>query len=212
MKRTLLAILISLVAAHADAASVLNGRIYNIDGDGDGAVDDLKISRVQFDVTAGTTIFFDSLVLEATNVDLNGDGYITGFDNYMNLFSGSTLLTANDDSGATYGDGSVHSFDSTISYTFASAGTYMITLGQLSYLQAEALLGYDQNRLFSDYTGHNSTFGAWRLAMTERDGALSNVIALDDSQSATVPEPATIALMGLGLAGFNFSRRRNQRA
>lgn len=211
MKRFLLAALLSVAAMHVNAASVVNGSIYNIDGDGDGAVDDLKISRVQFDVTAGTTVFFDSLVWESTGVDLNGDGYLTGFDNYMGLFSGATPLAWNDDSSATYGDGSVHYYDSVINYTFASAGTYMITLGQLSYDAASALQGYQLNRAFYDYQGEDDVFGAWRLTMTESNGTLSNVLALDDPQGGpAVPEPASIALIGVGLIGLTFARRRKQ--
>ena len=38
------------------APVVVNGRINNIDGDHDGAVDDLKISRIRFNVTAGTSM------------------------------------------------------------------------------------------------------------------------------------------------------------
>ena len=76
------------------SAAVINGEIRTIDGDGDEVVNDLKISRVVFDVTAGTHVFFDSLVREWTGVDLNGDGHITGFDNYMILFNGTTSLAA----------------------------------------------------------------------------------------------------------------------
>ena len=99
--------------ASASGAAVINGQIRTIDGDGDG-VDDLKISRVTFSVTAGTRVFFDSLVRESTGTDLNGDGYITGFDNFMVLFDGTAAIAANDDSSATFADGSVHTYDSTL--------------------------------------------------------------------------------------------------
>lgn len=200
--------LAALVAAPAAHAITLNGEIRNIDGDNDGFADDLRIQRISFDVTAGTSLFFDSLVWEATGVDLNGDGELTGFDNYMMLLTaGGSYLTANDDSGATYGDGSVHPYDSTIGYTFGTAGTYVITLGQLAYSTSEAMQGYQANRNYYDYNGNNLDHGDWRLTISVNSGSISN---LSYSNSNSVPDTATVgAMLGAAILGLAaFKRRR----
>lgn len=200
--------LAALVAAPAAHAITLNGEIRNIDGDNDGFADDLLIQRISFDVTAGTSLFFDSLVWEATGVDLNGDGELTGFDNYMMLLTaGGSYLTANDDSGATYGDGSVHPYDSTIGYTFGAAGTYVITLGQLAYSTSEAMQGYQANRNYYDYNGNNLDHGDWRLTISVNSGSISN---LSYSNSNSVPDTATVgAMLGAAILGLAaFKRRR----
>ncbi|PAW68477.1 MAG: hypothetical protein B9S34_02470 [Opitutia bacterium Tous-C1TDCM] len=200
--------LAALVAAPAAHAITLNGEIRNIDGDNDGFADDLLIQRISFDVTAGTSLFFDSLVWEATGVDLNGDGELTGFDNYMMLLTaGGSYLTANDDSGATYGDGSVHPYDSTIGYTFGTAGTYVITLGQLAYSTSEAMQGYQANRNYYDYNGNNLDHGDWRLTISVNSGSISN---LSYSNSNSVPDTATVgAMLGAAILGLAaFKRRR----
>ena len=197
----------ALVAAPAAQAITLNGEIRNIDGDNDGFADDLLIQRISFDVTAGTSLFFDMLVWESTGVDLNGDGELTGYDNYLRLFGpGNVSLAENDDSGDTFGDGSVHSYDSTIGYTFGTAGTYIITLGQLWYSESDALQGYQADRPYYDYNNNNLDHGDWRLTISVNDGSISNLSYATNS----VPDTATVgAMLGAAILGLAaFKRRR----
>jgi hypothetical protein len=153
----------ALALCHGAGAAVIKGNIESIDGDGDGKVRELKVARVAFSVSAGTRLLFDSLVYEP-NGDLNGDGFITGFDNEMRLFKGATLLAEDDDSALTYGDGSQHPFDSAFYWTFTQAGTYVVTLGARGYTDEDALRGYQAGRTYRPYVGFEH-FGAWRLSL-----------------------------------------------
>jgi hypothetical protein len=94
-----------------------------------------------------------------------------------------------------------------LDWTFTNAGTYMVTLGQLSYADAMALQGFQANRTYVAYDG-NENFGAWRLTMTASNGTLSDIREVGVTPSGDVPEPASLALLGVGFLGFAAARRK----
>ena len=114
------------------------------------------------------------------------DYAMPGFDAYLHLFnSAGVLLRQSDDADISLGaGGSIHPYDSFMSHTFASAGQYLIRVGN-----------------FPSGTPQNGGLG-YELQVSIQNHSLAGA----------VPEPATWAMMigGFGLAGATLrARRRN---
>jgi len=100
--------------------------------------------------------------------DINNSGLTEAFDAYIQIFrienGNYTLIASVDDSGSTYGDGSVHSYDSYYSSASLEAGNYMVAVGQLSFSESEAIAGinYDSGYSGNGYTG----YGPYKVTFT----------------------------------------------
>ncbi|MDD5035530.1 MAG: DVUA0089 family protein [Methylococcaceae bacterium] len=155
-----------------------------------------------------------------SQITLETTGYAAGgFDPYLTLFASSGLVLKENDDGAT------NAPDSYIKGVLA-AGTYWLAVTEainqsnglyfangFAFTRTGNFTGPDygcSNGKFCDYLGQNRT-GFWALDVTGVVSAQleSSFPAPPAPPIPTVPEPATIALMGLGLAGMFRTRRHS---
>ena len=193
MKKTMILILtLGLMVVRVNASITVSDELRLIDGDGDGQIDDSLIQQITFDVTAGTTLSIASFAWESgidqfdLGYDLNSDGEITAFDSYMHLYSGFTLLAENDDDALNPHPYAYTNLNSHISYTFNTAGTYMVTIGQSAYSTDNAFAGYETDRGFIFGLDHAD----YELIFDASSGVVSNVTVLAEP----IPMPPTVAI------------------
>jgi len=208
-------------AVGASQATVINGTLFRTGGaalgtqgawflGADNSVE-TTVDRHDFRVNSAGIVSFDILSWEAdpaggtptltsAPVDVNGDGEIAFFDAMIRVYDAATnaLIATNDDSASTFGDGSIYNRDSFLSVALA-AGDYFLAVGSFDLSAGEGLAATAFGTGPMTWDGRQyvvADHGDYQLTIT--------------GDVRVVPEPSTLALAALALAGFGVGRRHRR--
>ncbi len=181
--------------------------------------DDVVLQSFNLAFDSNVTIFSSSW-----GDDLgDGDGWVErgGFDPILAIWDSSGILLLQRDDGNIEGTTQSNGVDYTYGVwdtfieIFLTAGDYTASITQYNNFAVSTLLngGFQRdgnsNFTFDDGNGPEPFFnGVWSAPGTDpRTGAWEfHILAVESASQSQVPEPATIALIALGLVGIGYKR------
>ena len=146
--------------------------------------------------STGGTVTFDVLEWEYGGNTMDSMIWLFNDDGSLDI---GDLVSENDDSNSTFGDGSITTLDSWLSVGIG-AGNYIFAVGECCNFGASDIIDGIQTGIPSDLSGATITnIYDYQLTIT---GDVDNFRL----QGTDIPEPSTVAIFALGVMGLALRR------
>lgn len=186
---------------------------------------DDDVVLLNFSVGSDSTI---TIFSSSWGNDQGSDGYVAGggFDPILAIWdNGGNLIAEQDDAGnvgSTQSNGVAYTHGAWDSFydVFLTAGSYTASIAQFSNFAVSTLLSdgfiFDGNPAFTFDQGYGTAplfNGVWTDDDTRTGDWVFHILNVESaSQVSSVPEPVSLALLSMGVAGMGFGRYRRKSA